>query len=764
MSEKIQEAEYESEMSQSYVDYAMSVITDRALPDVRDGLKPVQRRVIYASSQLTKANTPHRKCARIVGDTMGKYHPHGDSSIYEALVNMAQEWKLSIPLIDPHGNFGAEDGSRAAAMRYTEARISDYTENICINDLKYFKDEFIPNFDETETEPTVLPFQIPNMLVSGSVGIAVGMATNIPPHNLGEVIDATIAYIEKNGNITTEELLNIMPGPDFPTGGYINASKETLLETYETGYCKLKVRGKIEIRDVGYGRKSICLTEIPYTMIGNTYRYMQSVAELCRKKEYAVLEKIDDVADRSGQNETCFAIDVKRGTTDEQINEIIDILLKKTNLEETYGVNINCLNNGSPEVMGLKRVLELYTAFKYDLYEKKYTKLLKEQKDILEIKQGLSEAIDVIDLIIEILRGSKKKADAKACLMNGDTSNITFKFKGSEADAKQLHFTERQTDAILEMQLSKLIGLEIEALLKDIKECEKKIKEYTSLLSSKKKMSTKMIKDMLEIKEKYAIPRKTKIEDFGEVKLKKEEIVKQDVAVLIDRFYYIKVVDKSVYEKNLEQIQADYRFAVECTTTDRVAIFADDNNIYTIKISELIKMLNKKAQASKKGKSVSIGGKLTDKGVQVFECFNMEHDVNLLYMGCVEDYSDKQFVFVFEDGKAKRVDGSVYDLSKKKSQAAKEDQKIIYMGLAEEEEQLITATKNGFYQRTDITELPVQGKGAAGVRIMKLAKEDTICYAVTGKSDASFTVQEEIYPFTRIKHTSRDTKGTKIRL
>ena len=375
MSEKLQEVEFESEMGQSYVDYAMSVITDRALPDVRDGLKPVQRRVIYATSQLTRSNTPHRKCARIVGDAMGKYHPHGDSSIYEALVNMAQNWKLNVPLIDPHGNFGAEDGSGAAAMRYTEARIAEYTESVCMNDLKYFKDEFVPNFDETESEPTVLPFQVPNMLISGAKGIAVGMATNIPPHNLGEVIDATILYIENHGDVTTEDILKVMPGPDFPTGGYINASKELLLETYETGLGKLKVRGKIDIRDAGYGRKSICLTEIPYTMIGSTYQYMQTIADLCRKKEYAVLEKIDDVADRSSQDETCFAIDVKRGTTDEQIQEIIDILMKKTGLEETYGVNINCLNKGTAEVMGIKKILKLYTEFKSELYHKKYSKL-----------------------------------------------------------------------------------------------------------------------------------------------------------------------------------------------------------------------------------------------------------------------------------------------------------------------------------------------------------------------------------------------------
>ena len=763
MSEKLQEVEFESEMGQSYVDYAMSVITDRALPDVRDGLKPVQRRVIYATSQLTRSNTPHRKCARIVGDTMGKYHPHGDSSIYEALVNMAQNWKLNVPLIDPHGNFGAEDGSGAAAMRYTEARIAEYTESVCMNDLKYFKDEFVPNFDETESEPTVLPFQVPNMLISGAKGIAVGMATNIPPHNLGEVIDATILYIENHGDVTTEDILKVMPGPDFPTGGYINASKELLLETYETGLGKLKVRGKIDIRDAGYGRKSICLTEIPYTMIGSTYQYMQTIADLCRKKEYAVLEKIDDVADRSSQDETCFAIDVKRGTTDEQIQEIIDILMKKTGLEETYGVNINCLNKGTAEVMGIKKILKLYTEFKSELYHKKYSKLLKEQQDILEVKSGLAQAVDCIDLIIEILRGSKKKADAKACLMTGDVSKITFRFQGSIEDAKQLHFTERQTDAILAMQLSQLIGLEIEALKKEITDAEKKIKEYTGLLESPKKMDARMIKDLLEIRDKYAAKRKTKIEDFGEVKLKKVEVVKQDVAVLIDRFFYIKIVDKSVFEKNIEQIQKEYRCYALMTTLDRIAIFTDENQMYMVKVTDLMKQISKKNTA-KKAKTVSVGGKLSDKGIQIFECCGMSHDANILYMDSIEAMLHKTLLFIFANGKAKRVDGAEFDVTRKVSQAAKATEAIAHISAVEEGDQIVVKSNNGYYVRTDVDEISIQGKSAAGLGLIRLAKDDYVDYAATGPVGNNFCVGEDAYPFTRIKHTNRNVSGTKLRL
>ena len=350
MSEKILNVDYESEMGQSYVDYSMSVITERALPDVRDGLKPVQRRILYSLDGLAGSDKPHRKCARIVGDTMGKYHPHGDSSIYEGLVNMAQNWKLPIPLVDPHGNFGAVDGSGAAAMRYTEARISKYTEDVCMKDLPFFKDQFIPNFDGTETEPTFLPFQVPNILVSGSTGIAVGMATNIPTHNLGEVIDATVAYLN-DPEIQLEDLLALMPGPDFATGGIINATPEELYNVYATGLGKIKVRGKVEVRDIGYGRKSICVTELPYTMIGGTAKFLDTVAELVRNRE---LPAVVDIADRGDKNGECLCIDVKKGTSDEEIQNIINILYKKAALEDTFGVNINCINSGKPGVMGLK--------------------------------------------------------------------------------------------------------------------------------------------------------------------------------------------------------------------------------------------------------------------------------------------------------------------------------------------------------------------------------------------------------------------------
>ncbi len=752
MAEKISAVDYESEMGQSYVDYAMSVITERALPDVRDGLKPVQRRILYSLSELTSSDTPHRKCARIVGDTMGKYHPHGDSSIYEGLVNLAQNWKLPIPLVDPHGNFGDVSGSGAAAMRYTEARISKYTEEACMKDLKFCKEDFIPNFDGTEMEPTYLPFQVPNLLVSGSMGIAVGMATNIPTHNLGEVIDGTIAYLN-NPDITTDELLDIIKGPDFATGGIINTSRENLLSIYETGLGKLRVRGKVEIRDIGHGRKSICVTELPFTMINGTEKFLNTVAELVRNRE---LPQVVDIADRGDKDGECLAIDVKKGTTDEEIENIINILYKKAGLEDTYGVNINCINNRKPEVMGLRKILKLYTDFKTDIYNKKYTKLLAEQTDVKEIKEGLLEAVDVIDLIIEILRGSKTVAVAKKCLMTGETEGIKFRYKGSEQDAKELHFTEKQTDAILAMRLSKLIGLEIEALKKELAEAERLIKKYSKLLGSKAEMRRQMIEDMEELK-KFAKPRMTKIEDLGEIKVKKAEEKPVEISVLLDRFYYLKCIDKNIYDKNVEQIQKDYRFSVNTMTDDRLIAFTDKGFAYIIKISDLVKKQAKKQT----GKSNSIFGKLSDKGIQIFEFCEMESDENVVFIDALSCIIKSDLVFVTDNGRAKRTEGAQFDVTRKKVAAVKAGDVPVMVRPAEENDFVAVRSEKGFFVRVKAGDISVQGKGAGGVKLIKLADDDKLIEAEIGANTDAMIGD---VAFSRIKLCKPGNKGTKLRV
>ena len=477
MAEKIITTEYSEEMQRSYMNYSMSVITARAIPDARDGLKPVQRRVLYDMSELKLGHDkPHRKSARIVGDTMGKYHPHGDSSIYDTLVVMSQNFKKGMALIDGHGNFGSIEGDGAAAMRYTEARLEKFAEEVYLKDLDKTVD-FVPNYDETEKEPEVLPVRVPNLLINGAEGIAVGMSTSIPPHNLGEVVDAVKAYIQ-NPDITTEELMRYMPGPDFPTGGII-ANKKDLPAIYETGAGKIKLRGRIEV-ELGKRRSDkdkLVITEIPYTMIGaGINKFLMDVADLVESKK---LTDVTDISNQSNKEGIRIVLELKK---DADVEKIKNILYKKTKLEDTYGVNMLAIADGRPETLNLRGILKNYLDFQYKNNTRKYQVLLEKELEKKEIKEGLIKACDVIDLIIAILRGSKNLKDAKACLMEGDISRINFRVPGFEEDAKQLRFTEKQATAILEMRLYKLIGLEILALEKEYRETLRKIKEYQHIL------------------------------------------------------------------------------------------------------------------------------------------------------------------------------------------------------------------------------------------------------------------------------------------
>jgi DNA gyrase subunit A len=633
-------------------------------------------------------------------------------------------------------------------MRYTEARISKYTEEACMKDLRFCKDDFVPNFDGEETEPTYLPFQVPNLLVSGSMGIAVGMATNIPTHNLIEVIDATVAYL-KNPEITTEELMGYLKGPDFATGGIINASKETLLSIYETGQGRLRIRGKVEVRDAGYGRKSICVTELPFTMINGTEKFLVTVGELTRNRE---LPQVVDIADRGDKNGECLCIDVKKGTTDEEIEKIIKILYKKAGLEDTYGVNINCINRGKPEVMGLRRILQLYTRFKSEVYTKKYTTLLAEQEDVREVKQGLLEAIDVIDLIIEILRGSKTVAMAKKCLMTGETEGIKFRYKGSEMDARELHFTEKQADAILAMRLSRLIGLELDVLKKELADAEKKIARYKKLLSSPAAMRDQMIQDMEALKV-FGKPRMTQIMDLGEVKVEKVEEKPTEVTVLLDRFYYLKCIDRATYDKNAEQIGREYRASVNVMTNERVLLFTDAGWVYTVKVSDLVKKQGKKLTGK------GIFAKLSDKGIQVFDFCEMDKSENIVYITLAEKIADEKLLFVTKEGHAKRVEGSAFDTSRKKAAAGKPGETPIWIGPVEETDQVMAKSKGGYYVRVKVSDISFKGKGAGGIMLIKLAAGDEIESAIAGKPDAEL----EGVAFSRVKITCTGNKGTKLR-
>ena len=557
MAEKIITTEYSEEMQRSYMNYSMSVITARAIPDARDGLKPVQRRVLYDMSELKLGHDkPHRKSARIVGDTMGKYHPHGDSSIYDTLVVMSQNFKKGMALIDGHGNFGSIEGDGAAAMRYTEARLEKFAEEVYLKDLDKTVD-FVPNYDETEKEPEVLPVRVPNLLINGAEGIAVGMSTSIPPHNLGEVVDAVKAYIQNPG-ITTEELMRYMPGPDFPTGGII-ANKKDLPAIYETGAGKIKLRGRIEV-ELGKRRSDkdkLVITEIPYTMIGaGINKFLMDVADLVESKK---LTDVTDISNQSNKEGIRIVLELKK---DADVEKIKNILYKKTKLEDTYGVNMLAIADGRPETLNLRGILKNYLDFQYKNNTRKYQVLLEKELEKKEIKEGLIKACDVIDLIIAILRGSKNLKDAKACLMEGDISRINFRVPGFEEDAKQLRFTEKQATAILEMRLYKLIGLEILALEKEYRETLRKIKEYQHILKNRDTMNQVIMEDLDAIKEEFAMIRMTDIEDGKEAVYEEAPVEVQEVAFIMDRFGYCKLLDKSTYERNLETVESEHPHVV----------------------------------------------------------------------------------------------------------------------------------------------------------------------------------------------------------
>ena len=539
--------EYSDVMKKSYIDYAMSVIVARALPDVRDGLKPVQRRTLYDMHELgIRWDKPYRKCARIVGDTMGKYHPHGDSSIYEALVVMAQDFKKGKILVDGHGNFGSIEGDGAAAMRYTEARLAKFTQDIFLADLDKDIVNFVPNFDETEKEPEVLPVRVPNLLVNGAEGIAVGMATSIPTHNLGEVIDAVIAYMKDN-TLTTKQLMKYIKGPDFPTGGIV-VNQDDLLSIYESGTGKIKIRGKVETEDMKGGKKRLVITEIPYTMIGaGIGKFLNDVCNLVETKKTS---DIVDISNQSSKEGIRIVIELKKGA---DVENLTNMLYKKTRLEDTFGVNMLAVADGRPETMGLKKIIEHHVDFQFELATRKYRTLLAKEQDKKEIQEGLIKACDVIDLIIEILRGSKNIKDAKACLTNGVTENIKFKSKISQKMAAMLRFTERQATAILEMRLYKLIGLEIEALQKEHEETLKKITRYEDILNHYESMSSVIIEELEQFRKEFAGARRTVIMNAEEAVFEEKKIEEQEVVFLMDRFGYARTVDPSVYERNKRQ-------------------------------------------------------------------------------------------------------------------------------------------------------------------------------------------------------------------
>ena len=753
MSEQIIKTEFSDIMQKSYIDYAMSVICQRALPDVRDGLKPVQRRVLYAMQELgLSADKPHRKSARIVGDTMGKYHPHGDSSIYEALVVMEQDFKKGMPLVDGHGNFGSIEGDGAAAMRYTEAKLQKFTQEVYLADMDKNVVDFQSNFDETEKEPAVLPVRIPNLLINGAEGIAVGMTTSIPPHNLSEVVDGVKAYMD-NPDITTEELMEYVKGPDFPTGGIVVNQKE-LRNIYETGSGKMKLRGKVHFEKAKKRseRDKLVITEIPYTMIGaNISKFIADVVGLIENK---TTSDIVDVSNESSKEGIRIVLELRRNADVERLE---NLLYKKTRLEDTFGVNMLAIANGRPELLSLKDIISYHTRFHYEVLTRKYETLLKKELEQKEIKEGLIKASDMIDLIIEILRGSKSLKDAKNCLIHGETDNITFKTQKSKKEASKLCFTEKQASAILEMRLYRLIGLEIMALQEEYAEILKKIDKYQDILEHPASMKKVMKKDLEKIKKIYGFERKTELTNAKAAVVKALPIEEKEVVFVMDRFGYSKILDKSTYERNEETVLKEYRHIVHCMNTDKVCVFTDTGVMHQIKVQDIP------------------SGRLRDKGTPLDNIGNYDsRNEQILLIAPDRTLKESSLLFVTAASMVKLVDGAEFIVQKKTVAATKlaEGDTLTAVRIVSAKEsitnaQIIMQSEEGYFLRFPLEEVTRKKKGAIGIRGMKLQEQDHVKHiyltGVEEEDTPSIIYKEKELVFSKIRLMGRDGKGVKVR-
>ena len=793
MSEQIVKTEYSEVMQKSYIDYAMSVICARALPDARDGLKPVQRRVLYAMEQLgLNYDKPHRKSARIVGEAMGKYHPHGDSSIYETLVVMSQDFKKGMALVDGHGNFGSIEGDGAAAMRYTEAKLKKFTQDVYLADLDKDVVDFMPNFDEMEKEPVVLPVKVPNILVNGAEGIAVGMATNIPTHNLGEVIDAVIAYMENN-DISTEELLEIMPGPDFPTGGIV-ANKSELADIYKTGNGKLKLRGKLEFeKGKGKEKDKLVITEIPYTMIGaNISKFISDVISLVENKK---TNDIVDISNASDKNGIRIVLELKKGA---DVEKLTNMLYKKTRLEDTFGVNMLAIADGRPEVMGLKSIIKYNVDFQYEITTRKYTTMLNKALEQKEIKEGLIRATNIIDLIIEIIRGSQQLKQAKECLVNGNTEGIKFKNPESELLAANLNFTEKQAQAILDLRLAKLIGLEVLALQKEYEDLVNKIAKYEDILHSRRSMTKVIKKDLLAIKKEYGQPRRTVIEDGKEAVFDENAFVEQEVVFVQDKFGYAKLLEPAAFDRNIESVTANNKYYFNCMNTDTICIFTDNGNVHQIKVQNIPTK------------------KVREKGVPIDNLGNYSSQgENIIALMSFDMIKDKKLLFTTKKGMIKLVDGSEFETNRKTVAATKlgkDDElvSVVITRVSEKEvvedtempialsggsddfemldyeqmeftnmdtdnhqekelqytrEILVLQTNDGIFLRFPIKEVPELKKATLGVKGIKLNAEDfvTHVYLLDIGDNEVVEYKGKQVELRKLKIGKRGTKGVKVR-
>ena len=697
--DQIHEVDLKKTMETSYIDYAMSVIASRALPDVRDGLKPVQRRVLYSMTELNNGpDKPHRKCARIVGDTMGKYHPHGDSSIYGALVNMAQEWSTRYPLVDGHGNFGSVDGDGAAAMRYTEARLSKISMAM-LSDINKDTVDFMPNFDETEKEPTVLPSRYPNLLVNGTTGIAVGMATNIPPHNLCEVIAAVVKIIdnqvEEDRETDIEELLEIVKGPDFPTGGTI-LGHAGIDEAYRTGRGKIRVRAVSEIEPMNNGKNRIVVTELPYMV--NKARLIEKIAELVRDKK---IDGITDLRDESSREGMRICIELRR---DVNPNVVLNLLYKHTQLQDTFGVIMLALVGNQPKVLNLYELLNYYLLHQKDVVTRRTRYDLNKAEERAHIVQGLLIALDNIDEVIKIIRGSADVATAKQQLM------------------ERFALSEAQANAIVEMRLRALTGLERNKLEEEYKSLMELITELKAILADEKKLLGVIKEEILAISDKYGDDRRTSI-GFDEYDISMEDMIPvTNTVITFTKLGYIKRMNVDNFKsqhrggkgiKGMETIDEDYIVEMMMTTSHHyLMFFTNTGRVYRLKAYEI-------PECSR-----------TARGTAIVNLLQLQPDEKITSMIPIKEYSDSQYLFMAtKNGIVKKTKITDYENIRKTGLAAinlREDDRLIEVKLTDNSEDIILITKFGQCIRFHETDVRNTGRTSMGVIGMSLTDQDEV--------------------------------------
>lgn len=697
--DKVHEVDLKKTMETSYIDYAMSVIAARALPDVRDGLKPVQRRILYSMIELNNGpDKPHRKCARIVGDTMGKYHPHGDSSIYGALVNLAQEWSTRYPLVDGHGNFGSVDGDGAAAMRYTEARLSKISMEMTA-DINKDTVDFSPNFDETEKEPDVLPSRFPNLLVNGTNGIAVGMATNIPPHNLKEVISAVVKIIDdqvdEKGETSLEEIMEIVKGPDFPTGAEILGTRG-IEESYRTGRGKIRVRAITNIEPMQNGKNRIVVTELPFMV--NKARLIEKIAELVKDKRIDGITELSDQSNREGMR---ICIELRR---DVNPNIILNRLYKHTQLQDTFGVIMLALVNNQPKVMNLLEMLKFYLQHQEEVVTRRTKYELNKAEERAHILQGLLIALDHIDEVIQIIRGSKTVQIAKEELM------------------RRFELSDVQAQAIVDMRLRALTGLEREKLEAEYAELMKRIEELKAILADRKLLLGVIKKEILLISEKYGDERRTSI-GYDEFDISMEDMIpKEDVVITMTKLGYIKRMTIDNFRnqnrggkgiKGMQKLDEDFIQELFVTFTHNyIMFFTNKGRVYRMKAYE-----------------VPEAGR-NSRGTAIINLLQLMPDENITAMIPIKVYDDNQYLFMAtEHGLVKKTPLREYNNVRKKGLAAislREDDSLIEVKITDNEKEILLVTKYGQCIRFDEKDVRSTGRTSMGVRGINLADRDVV--------------------------------------